>query len=502
MSVAFNNIPGNLLTPFFFAEINSGGSPFEQNPRLLLVGQKLSGGSAVAATPIGPIQSAQEADALFGVGSMLSFMWRAARLAAPFQPIWALPLADPSGAAAVGSLTVTTAPGVTGEGLINVLGRRISFQVNSADANTVVATAIVAAINALGLPVTAAIDGTTAYKVNITAKHIGALGNAQELALVTDEANVMIAANNTIVAFTGGSGTPALATPLANCGDDEFDFIAAPYADTSSLNAVRDFLNDQSGRWSPTKQLYGHYYTAFFGNLSACVSLGNGRNDQHVSIMASQRSPSPEWEWAASLAGVAVAHLGDAPELSRPLQTLTLPGIVPPRDRSLWWAIPDRQALYTDGMAAYKVTVDGQVAIDRVVTTYQVTATGVADATFRDAETMAQLTFFIRYLRVAVSNRHGRQALADDNPFNLAEIATPRSIRNTIVHAYNDLIALGVAENGPLFAQFVVVERDPNNATRVNAFVPVDLVNQLRIIAVNATAFLQFQTPDGEAAIA
>jgi hypothetical protein len=35
-----------------------------------------------------------------------------------------------------------------------------------------------------------------------------------------------------------------------------------------------------------------------------------------------------------------------------------------------------------------------------------------------------------------------------------------------------DLVALGVAEKPDLFAQFVVVERDPNNATRLNASLP------------------------------
>ena len=502
MSVLFNNVPGNILVPFWYAEINSGGTPFEGNPRLLLVGQKLAGGSAVAAVPVGPIQSEREADALFGVGSMLSFMFRIARRNAPFQPIWALPLADPAGVAAGGSITINTAPAVSGAGLVNIMGRRIPFQINAADANTAIATNLAAAINAMGLPVTAAVDGTTAYKVNITARHVGALGNAQEVALVADEPNALTAANTTIVALAAGTGVPVLTTALANLGDEEFDFIAAPYADATSLNAIRDFLDDSAGRWSPIQQLYGHYFTANFGTLSANVTLGNGRNDQHVSIMASQTSPTPQWEWAAALAAVAVAHLGDAPELSRPLQTLPLLGVLPPRDRSLWWDIPDRQALYVDGVSGYKVSVDGLVRIDRVVTTYQQTASGVSDATYRDVETLAQLMFLVRYLRGEVSNRHGRQALADDNPFNLAEIATPRSVRNTLIHAYNDLVALGVAETADLFAQYVVVERDLNNATRLNAYLPVDVVNQLRVFGANVTAFLQYQSPSDAAAIA
>ncbi|MFM9673719.1 hypothetical protein, partial [Streptomyces galilaeus] len=83
---------------------------------------------------------------------------------------------------------------------------------------------------------------------------------------------------------------------------------------------------------------------------------------------------------------------------------------------------------------------------------------------FLDVETMFQAMFVSRYFRTAVSDKHSRQALADDNPFNLAEVATPSSVRDTFVHAYNDLVALGVAEKADLFAKYVVVERDPNNA--------------------------------------
>jgi phage tail sheath gpL-like len=109
--------------------------------------------------------------------------------------------------------------------------------------------------------------------------------------------------------------------------------------------------------------------------------------------------------------------------------------------------------------------------------------------------------FAVRYFKTAISNRHSRQALADDNPFNLPEIATPKSVRNTLIHAYNDLVALGVLEKAELFAQFVVVERDPNDANRLNAYLPIDIVNQLRVFAANVTAFLQYQTPSGEAAV-
>jgi phage tail sheath gpL-like len=501
MSVLFNNIPGNLLVPFFYAEINSGGTPFQNDPRVVLIGQKLAAGSAPAGTVIGPIQNQAEADAFFGVGSMLSAMFTIARRNAPFQPLWALPLADPAGAKAAGSLTFT-APGVTGAGILWVLGRRVVFQINAAHTGAQVATNAAAAINAANLPVVAAVDGTTASKINVTARHVGALGNGQEATFAADESNVLDGTNTTVVAMTGGNGVPDLAGPLASLGDEEFDFLAGPYSDATSLNTVRDFLDDTAGRWSPIQQLYGHYFSFQFGTLSGLVTFGDTRNDQHATVLGSQRSPTPEWEWTAALAGKASAHLGDAPEVSRPLQTLTLDGVLPPRDRGVWWDIVDRQALYADGIAGYKVRSDGIVAIDRIVTTYQKTAAGVGDGTFRDVETMFQLMFAVRYFKTSVSNRHSRQALADDNPFNLAEIATPKSIRNTLVHAYNDLVALGVLEKGDLFSTYVNVERDPNDANRVNAYLPVDVVNQLRVFAANVTAFLQYQTPSGDSAVA
>jgi phage tail sheath gpL-like len=497
-SVAFSNVPNNLLTPFWFAEINSGGSPFDGNPRLLLVGQKLAGGSATAAVPVGPIQSQQEADALFGVGSMLSDQFKFARLAAPAQPIWALPLADPAGNAAGGSYSLGAAPGVTGAGVLYVMNRRLTFQINAADTAAQVATNLAAAINAAGLAVTAAVDGTTTTKVNITARHVGTLGNSILLEIASDEPNALTAANTTIVAMTGGTGVPALDTPLANCGDTEFDYISGGYSDSVSLASVEAFLSDVNGRWSYAKQTYGGYFSANFGTLSANVTLGNAHNDPHVSVMGSQVSPSPLWQWAASYAGVACVHLSSAPELSRPLQTLELPGIAAPRDRSLWWAQPDRQALYADGIAGYKVDVDGTVRIDRAVTTYQQTAAGVGDATFRDVETMFQSMYAVRYLRSAVSNNHARQSLADENPYNVPEMATPKSIRNTLVHAYNDLVALGVAENQDVFAQYLVVTRNAEDANRVDAYIPIDFVNQLRVFAANITAFLQYQTASGD----
>lgn len=499
--VTFNNIPGNLLVPFYYSEFNSGGTPSVDDARPLLFGQKTSAGAAPAGVVYGPVQSEQEAIAQFGAGSMLHAMFNIFKRNAPLQPIWMLPLADPAGAAAAGSIEFT-APGVTGAGILKVMGRRLAVQVNAADNAAAVCAKVVAAINAMNLPIIAAVNGFDTAIADLTARHVGLLGNAIQVTVATDEPNALTTANADITALTSGTGTPSLDTPLANLGDEEFDWIGGPYADATSLNSVRDFLSDVSGRWSPSKMLFGHYTTMNFGNLSAQTTLGAGRNDQHVTIIGSQVSPTPVWEWAAWAVALEISHLSSPPELSRPVQTLPAVAILPPADRSTWFDIDDRQALYAAGIGGYKVARDGTVQADRFVTTYKTNGVGVADATFRDIETMAQGMFVSRYLRTAVSNAHGRKALVDENHDNTAGLVTARDIRNTLIHAYSDLAALGVCENVDLFAQYVKVERDPLNATRVNAYLPLDMVNQLRVFAANLTAYLQYRTASGQAQIA
>lgn len=68
---------------------------------------------------------------------------------------------------------------------------------------------------------------------------------------------------------------------------------------------------------------------------------------------------------------------------------------------------------------------------------------------------------------------------------------TPRIIKAECVHIYKELEAGGLVENSAAFAQALVVERsaDPN---RVNAYLPIDVVNQLRVFAANVTTFLQY----------
>lgn len=495
--VLFNNIPGNIRPPLFYAEFQPGGTPFQSNARLLLVGQKLASGVATAGQPVLVTDGA--VDALFGLGSMLSAMCKVARLNAQVQEIWALPLADDNaGVQATGTITVSGAP-VSQAGVLSlyVAGRRLRVPVATTDTNASIATAIAAAVTAeASLPVTAAASSAV---VTLTARHKGAQGNTIEIDLgnVTDE-GLLGKQLLTIVAMASGAGDPDLSAAFANLGGDEFDWIAGPYGDAAALGDASDLLNDVSGRWSWAKQLYGHYIGTNNGSVSSLSTLGNTRNDQHASIFPVRKFRSPSWEVAAAVGAITAQHLqapGASAELSRPLQTLELIGIKGPLLISDRLNLTEKNTLLYDGVSTYYVHRDGSVRIERLITTYQSNAWGDADATYLDVNAMAQSMYGIRYIRQKLTTHHGRKALADSNPGRNPGIVTANDIKISIVHAYEDLVALGVFENPDLFARDLVVERDLTDANRINCSLPLDHVNQLRILAAAAVNYMQRAQP-------
>lgn len=500
MSVAFQNIPSNLRVPLFYAEVNAGQSPYQGPSRTLLIGQKTASGTAPANTPI--ILSG-DPQPLVGNGSMIAEMAIWARQNHPFGEIWMLPLADPGGAAQTWTLTIASGiSGSNGSLSVYIGGEKVSIGVGPTDTNATVATNLAAMINqgyvkfgrTLAFPVTAS---PATNVVTLTHRNAGALAAKFSILkdLVGDEGSLQTFM--TIAAGTTGTGVPSLGTALASLGDMEFDYICSPYSDVTTLDVMKDFLGMTSGRWSPIQQLYGHHLTVMFDGFANLASFGLGRNDPNCSIMGVVDSPSPPWRWAAAY-GARIAfdkNLGgevdQAYRISVPVQTLDLVGIRPPQSKVNWFSITQRNTLYQDGIAGFKVQADGTVMLDRVVTSYLTNAFAQPDITWLDIETRLQMVYFVRYMRQRITQKYGRCALSDDNPTGNPSIVTAKILKAECIHIYEELHQGGLVENTDLFSKSLVVERssDPN---RVNAYLPVDVVNQFRIFAANATTFLQF----------
>ena len=494
MSISFAHVPSGIRVPLFYAEVDASAANLgANNLKALLIGQKTQEGVAEANKPV-LVTSSAAGQQLFGRGSQLALMNSAYRNNDGFGEVWAIPVTEPEGVKASGTLTVTGSSALGGAVSVYVSGKCTRVAIAPSANATAIASAISTGINAnLDLPVTASAVSTV---VTLTAKNVGTSGNDIRIAVnsrgfaageVLPE-GVAIAVST----FGGGSGDVGLQEVVKAMGDEEFDFIAMPYCDTISLDIFKQEMDDTAGRWSPLRQVYGHVYTAKRDSVANLSDFGRARNDQHCSVIGVE--PAIE-SLACEVLAAAVARcaMSGSVDPARPLQTLELVGIAPAQVGSRF-TLTEKQALLTSGIATL-YTEGGYVRIERMITSYQKNAFGDADVSYLDSETLHTLAFIVRDLRRIVTSKYARHKLASDGTvYGPGQtVVTPSVIRGEIVAEYERLEERALVENTKLFKQHLIVERDVQDPNRVNVLLPPDLVNQLRVFAVLAQFRLQYQ---------
>lgn len=479
--VSFDSIPSDIRVPLTYVEFNNNravkGTP-GINYKLLMLGQRLSSGSVAANTPT-LITSAAQAEEAFGRGSMLASMFAALKAANRYTESWAIALNDDAGGvAATGTLTFSGTVTRAGTVVLYIAGKRITIAVAVAETNTTTATNVAAAINAdTSLPVTA----TSALGVvTLTARHKGECGNTLDLRVnyYTGEA-LPSGLACAIVAMNGGTTNPDISSAIAAMGQEWWNAIVMPYTDSANL---ADLEAELTLRWGPTRMTDGIAYAAYRGTQSATATFGATRNHQSVTYMGTGIAPQPPYIWAAVYAGVAAASLTIDP--ARPLQTLQLPGILPPAiaDR---WTIDEHDVLLKKGVATFMIDAGGNVLIERAVTSYQKNSFGVADPSYLDINTPATLSYIRYATRARITQKFPRFKLANDGTrFGAGQaIVTPNIIRAELIALFREMESAGLVENFDQYKADLIVERDANDPNRVNVLSSPDLVNQFRIFA-------------------
>lgn len=486
MTIPFTNIPSNLRTPLFFAEFdNSQANTATTTQRTLIIGQMLNSGTLPADVPV-LVSSVATVAGQCGAGSMLHGQMAAYLGNDIAGEIYLLPLADTeSMVAATGKITVTTQASATGVISLYIAGIRVQVAVVATDEVAAVATALTAAINTTAsLPVTAAAVGAV---ITLTAKNKGAHGNTLDLRLnYLGSAGGETTPDSLVLTFTpmaGGAGAPELDDALANLQDRTFDFIINPYTDTASLNKIKEFLSDSTGRWSYAEQLYGHSFAAQSGTYGQLTAAGELRNDQHASLLGVNGSPTPSYIWSAAYVGAIAQSLRNDP--GRPLQTLAISGVLAP-PLSSRFTLTERNNLLHSGISTVTVTDDGTVQVENIITTYQKNKYGAEDDSYLQIETLFLLMFVTRYLRTQVTSKFARMKLAADSTRVApgSAIITPNIIRAELIAQYQTLEFNGYVQDAKGFAKGLIVEKSASNPNRVDVLWTGVLINQLRIFAV------------------
>lgn len=486
MTMSFNAIPVNLLTPGQYVEFDNSRAVrglVSMPQRILLVAPKLTAGTATANTPF---QLAGLADAItkLGRGSIGQMMVEALLRVTDTIETWVLPVADSAGGVqATGTIVFSGTPTAAGTLQLYIAGRRVQVAVSTTDTATTIGDAVAAAINAdLDLPVTAAnVTGT----VTITSRHKGTLGNDIDLRInyypmsESTPAGVTV----TITGMSGGSGDPSIATALAAIGTTQYNTIIMAYNDATNVGLMEAELDT---RWGPLYQNDGHCHVGLRGTVGTINTYLASRNNPHMDFWTLETGgePCPLWEKAAVMGTLSAYHLAIDP--ARPLQNLVGPGLLPASQEKRWTRA-ERNNILSYGGATTVVDAAGNVVIERAVTSYVTNSGGQVDPSYRDIETLYTLSYLRYSVRARIAQKFPRHKLASDGsqvaPGQV--IATPKIIKAELIALYMDWADAGLVESAGLeqFKADLVVERNATDVNRVDVLLPPDIVNQFRVFA-------------------
>jgi phage tail sheath gpL-like len=351
--------------------------------------------------------------------------------------------------------------------------------VSAGDALGDIATNIADAINAnTDLAVSAAVNGGTPEKVDLTARNKGAVANDIDVRVnYYDGESLPDGLTLDITAMTGGEANPDIADVWAVIGDEHYNVITNPYTDTANLTALEAELLD---RWGPLRMIEAHAFSAATGTHAELGTLGDSRNSPHVTIMNAAGSPSPSYEIAAAVAGV-VSYYGNI-DPARPFQTLQLDGILPPKPEDRF-TLQENNLLLFDGISTFSVDAGGAVRIQRLITTYKTNAQGAEDISYLDVNTPLTLAYLRYDFRNYILRKYPRHKLGNDSTNYGAgqAIMTPKVGKAEAIARFRIWESIGLVENIDQFKTDLICERNEADPNRLDWYLPPDLMNQFRV---------------------
>lgn len=472
-----------------FALDNSKANTAGTARRVLIIGQMLTSGSAtagIASISAGP----SDAVAKYGAGSQCALMVARYMLLDSQGEVWVLPLADDAASvAATGSLTIAGTAAASGTLSLYFGDVLVPVLVTLGDtAATIAANVVSAAAGVTGLAVSAAVDATTAGKINVTALNKGMAGNDILLGL-----NVLGTAAGqstpsgvtvTLAQLAGGTQNPTtLAAALAGLGNRVYDLFIHPYSDSASLTAFKASFDNLTGRWSPDEQIYGHGITAYRGTYGQATAFGLTQNDPHTTVMGISDSPSSPMDWAAEIGARTAMSMRTNPAL--PITgTAGALNVLPPTDAGRFIS-SQRNSLLWDGISTHTVDDSGTVAIERLITTYQTNAAGQPDDSYLGIETLLTAETCLQDMQAYLSSQFGGYGLVADGTIISAgaKFTTAQLIGKAVIARYRWQAAQYWVQNADTFALGLVAQNAGSGTVKL--LMPYDFANQLWQIAGN-----------------
>ena len=298
--VSLTEIPYDWLAPGVHLEVrpnykNMGLFAF---PARALIQAPIASAGTANAGDIQQITRPEQADAFYGLGTIGARMARAFVAANKTSPLFVLGVAeDETWTAASGTITFGGAG--RGDLPLYIGGQRVAVTIGADQTTAQIASSFAVAINQrVDLYVTAAAAGAV---LTLTAKNLGVLGNEIDLRFgyFADEA-MPAGLTADIVPMNGGAGEPDVQTACQDViAEAWYTDIVSPWSSGAVLSAYELDLAERYKAMGKRDAGLWQAWRGSFGELNAKSAM---TNSPHISAIGFSGSPTPSWEWAASLA--------------------------------------------------------------------------------------------------------------------------------------------------------------------------------------------------------
>ncbi len=459
--ISFDTIPGSIRVPGQYIEFNTRNAVqgLPQNPQsVLLLAPMLASGTHEPLTPVQLFSDAQAGD-LFGRGSWAQLMVRQAFKNNSYLDLTVIGLPDHSaGVAATGSLKIDGTAQTAASISLTIGGVAVAVAVSANQSAAEAAEKLAAAVNAAALPVSATAEQGS---LKLTARSKGAIGN--EISLACDMGASGLAGS--ITAMTNGAQNADIAAALDKVAGKHYHIIVSPFNDVPNAKALSQHITQVS---NAIEQRGCIGVMGLRGTMPQGASLTAQLNDGRITCAWYKGADEACGIIAAGYAAV----LAFEEDPARSLNTLEIKGLNITPDAQ--WPLFNEcnNALY-NGLTPLTV-VAGKVQIMRAVSTYTKSAANVDDPALLDITTIRTLDYTRRAIKERIALRFPRDKLSDR--------LLPK-VKSEILDVLLKLEQAEIIENAETNKGKLVVSRSLQDANRVNAAIPADVVNGLHVFA-------------------
>lgn len=388
---------------------------------ILLMGNKSSAGTADDGYTVNgpdtqtPLRNEADCISLYGPGSELHGMYRAALKAYPGASIYGVVVKESTGSAATGTITVTNNATANSTLRIWVEDEFVDVGIVSGDTPTLIAQAIASAVNAkLHFPVTASPSSGT---VTLTAKCKGLRGNAIGiLAKVLVSCGVVVTPS-VPTKLSGGTTADSVARALESILGQRFYYIATAVTDSTNLGLIVAQIASQALASSGITQRL--IFGSNDASLANVITLATGINHERATVAYQCEGDASGGKLAASLAGCLAAR-----EASFTTKSLNHNNLGDTADTSTMWTVQaplsgrrltqnEQISCLNNGISPVRPTRGGKTEVVKVITTKSLNGS-TSDYRVRDWHIVTVGDRFGDAVMAAQRAQFGNKLVADD----------------------------------------------------------------------------------------